>query len=96
MGSRLQDVEGDFIIISRTESSDITAKLENVTVEEFLQVYWVFIVSEGGELKLSLMHSILSAKKMENRSASDAPFISEGRTLDALACSTFPLSEKVV
>ena len=34
MGSRLQDVEGDFIIISRTESSDRVAKLENVVVEE--------------------------------------------------------------
>ena len=39
IGSRLQDVEGDFIIISRTESSDIAAKLENVAVEEFSQVY---------------------------------------------------------
>ena len=39
IGSRLHDVEGDFIIISQTESSDIAAKLENVAVEEFSQVY---------------------------------------------------------
>ena len=46
MGSRLQDVEGDFIIITRTESSHKAAKLENDAVEEFLQV---LIVLEGCE-----------------------------------------------
>ena len=43
MGSKLQDVEGDFMIISRTESSHKAAKLENDEVEE------VLIVLEGCE-----------------------------------------------
>ena len=82
MGSRLHEVDGDFIIISLTQSSETGKNDENDELHESAIDTETSVFAELFRTVLMLL--IFSAKKAEKRSASTLSESSLGNTLESL------------